>query len=194
MDKPQLSVFAGPNGAGKSTVSNWLFGNEADVFDGDKLHKQLSEAHPNTAWEELNRLSAQIFEEKWRKAVLSRDDFAYETNFTYPQSISLPTTFRENGYETNLLYIGLDNIQKSIDRVAMRVAEGGHYVDDGSIELNFSGGIYHVIRHFAFFDRVLFIDNPIVTKPRIVLRAECGEIKSKSPTLPRCGRQTFIGF
>lgn len=37
----------------------------------------------------------------------------------------------------------------------------------------------------TFFNRVLFIDNPIVAKSRIVLRAECGEIKSKSPTLSR---------
>ena len=184
MDKPQLFVIAGPNGAGKSMISKWLLGEDVDVFDGDKLQKELSDIYPDTNWEGLRHLSAQIFEAKWQKAIQTHEDFAYETNFTFPQSIQLPIHFKENGYETNLFHIGLDNIQKSTDRVNMRVAEGGHDVDNGSIELNFNGGIFHITKHFAFFDRLLFIDNPISTKPRIVLYAESGVIMRKTEPLP----------
>ncbi len=113
------------------------------------------------------------------------DDFAYETNFTFPQSIEIPQTFRNNGYEINMFYLGLNSITESTRRVALRTKKGGHDVDSGSIELNFNGGIVQVLNYFAFFDRFLFIDNPVISGPRIVLQAELGKIKSKSPNLPR---------
>lgn len=184
MDKPQLFVVAGPNGAGKSSFSNLLVGSDSEVFDGDKLEKQLIESQPNASWERIRELSAEIFEYRWKSAIEKRGDFAYETNFTFPTSIRLPTTFKTAGYEINLLYVGLNSVNESTKRVKLRTQKGGHDVDNGSIELNFNGGIFHVIEHFAFFNRLLFIDNPVNTKPRIVLYAESGVILRKTEPLP----------
>lgn len=184
MDEPQLFIVAGPNGAGKSFASKLLVGDDLEVFDGDKLEKQLIESHPNANWERIRELSAEIFEHRWKSAIEKHEDFAYETNFTFPTSIRLPTTFKAAGYEVNALYIGLDSVDESTKRVKLRTQKGGHDVDNGSIELNFNGGIFHIIKHFAFFDRFFFIDNPISTKPRIVLHAESGIIKRKTEVLP----------
>jgi predicted ABC-type ATPase len=191
MDKPQLFVIAGPNGAGKSVLSRWLLNNHLEAFDGDKLQKALAEQYPALPWEEIQRMAAHQFESQWQAARAERGDFAYETNFTFPQSIQLPITFRESGYEINMFYIGMHTLTESTRRVALRVQNGGHDVDSGSLELNFNGGIVHVLKHFAFFDRFLFIDNPISGPPKIVLYAELGKIKSKSATLPRWATTHF---
>ncbi|MDJ1480587.1 zeta toxin family protein [Cytophagaceae bacterium YF14B1] len=185
MDKPQLYIIAGPNGAGKSVLSKWLVNKNIDVFDGDLLQKELSLKYKAIPWEQVQHLAAREFEKRWSNALEKREDFAYETNFTFPNSIDLPLTFQKHGYEINMFYLGIGSIAESIRRVALRVEKGGHDVDTGSIELNFTGGITHVHQHFDKFDRFLFIDNSIISTPRIVLYAELGKIKSKSPTLPR---------
>ncbi len=185
MDKPQLFVIAGPNGAGKSVLSKWLLNNTLVAFDGDKLQKELTEKYPALPWEVIQQMSAQQFESQWQTALERQANFAYETNFTFPQSIQIPKAFQEKGYEINLFYIGLHTLSECARRVALRVQNGGHDIDSGSLELNFNGGIVHVIKHFAFFDRCVLIDNSILNDPKIVLYAEFGKIKSKSATLPR---------
>ncbi len=68
--------------------------------------------------------------------------------------LPLPTT-RENfvkeiftlgnryshGYDTNMIYLTLNDVDHSIDRVKQRVSTGGHFVDENSIRFNFEEGL-----------------------------------------------------
>jgi predicted ABC-type ATPase len=191
MDKPQLFIFAGPNGAGKSTISRLVLGDEVDVFDGDLLQKQLETEQPDLSWQKMYEITSGIFREKQDNAILNREDFAYETNFTFEQSIRIPEKFRAAGYEITMFYVGLGTIEESTDRVNLRKKEGGHDVDAASIEMNFNGGIENIKSFFSFFDRLFFIENPIINPPRIVLHAQSGRIIRQSENLPEWVKNHF---
>jgi predicted ABC-type ATPase len=191
MDKPQLFIFAGPNGAGKSTISRLVLGDEVDVFDGDLLQKQLETEQPDLSWQKMYEITSGIFREKQDNAILNREDFAYETNFTFEQSIRIPEKFRAAGYEITMFYVGLGTIEESTDRVNLRKKEGGHDVDAASIEMNFNGRIENIKSFFSFFDRLFFIENPIINPPRIVLHAQSGRIIRQSENLPEWVKNHF---
>ncbi len=124
---PQLDVFAGPNGAGKSTFSGLMLGPGVPVFDGDKefakLRKTFNTIDSGTLYDEVNN---HIFED-WKQLQLStKADCAFETNFRSATVMNTVQQFARSGYETNMYFFGLDSIQAAIERVRLRVAEGGH--------------------------------------------------------------------
>lgn len=72
--------------------------------------------------------------------------------------MNIVNRFQENGYTISMVYLGLSDIQQSMDRVTARVAGGGHFVDTDSIRYNFEEGLKNLIYYAGRFDNVEFID------------------------------------
>ncbi|MBB6498181.1 hypothetical protein [Pedobacter cryoconitis] len=69
--------------------------------------------------------------------------------------------FRENGYEIHLIFMGLNSIEESIERVLFRVQTGGHKVSEISIRYNYKYGFENLYKYFREFDSVILFDNSI---------------------------------
>ncbi|MCS3800075.1 hypothetical protein [Niastella sp. OAS944] len=83
MIKPALFIVAGPNGAGKSLFSKELTVTELEVFDGDKHMTALVKKYPETGSEALwSYINDNIFAQEKRKALATRLNYAFETNFS----------------------------------------------------------------------------------------------------------------
>ena len=123
---------------------------------------KIRKAYPYYASEEViyERLF-KVFEEIKKHAINEEKSFAMETNFSSSLTDlkELIDEFKQNGYQTNIYYLGLDSIQKSNLRVAERVSNGGHSVTPGSIKYNYEKGIEYVNHCLHLFDNVSFIDN-----------------------------------
>lgn len=113
---PSLFIVAGPNGSGKSLFSQILTESDFQVFDGDKhmttLSIQFSETPATNLWSYINNT---LFAEEKEKAIASKLNYAYETNFSSDQPMASAYEFRKNGYKIHLIFMGLNSIEESIE-------------------------------------------------------------------------------
>jgi predicted ABC-type ATPase len=75
----------------------------------------------------------------------------------------------------------MNTLEECIQRVSIRVKEGGHMVSELSIEYNFKHGYENLYEYFHHFDAVTLLDNSIATDqlrhvPVKILSWETGSI------------------
>jgi predicted ABC-type ATPase len=145
MSTPRLFIIAGPNGSGKSLFSKVLTGVEINVFDGDKHMSSLIMQFPEIGSEALwSYIDANIFMTEKLNAINSGSDYAFETNFSASDPMSSARQFKKAGYEVHLIFMGLNSIEESIQRVEQRVQLGGHKV----------AGAYFIIKNKSDYYRL----------------------------------------
>jgi predicted ABC-type ATPase len=189
MKKPQLYVFAGPNGAGKSTLSASMVPPGTPIFDGDKelalLRRQFPDVDSGNLYDAVN---GHIYEDWKNRAIQSATDCAFETNFRMEQVMKSVEQFKNGGYETRLIFFGLDSIESSVDRVKLRVAQGGHEVSLDNIRENYDKGLKNLGLFYQGFDSVHLYQNYEDREQTIrsvpLMAIENGQIKEQALTLP----------
>jgi predicted ABC-type ATPase len=120
--RPIIVAIAGPNGAGKTTFYHAHLQPAALRFvNADVLARQLN-MEPYAA--------ARLADSLRRELVRQRESFVFETVFSDPvgEKVALLKMAAEAGYTTVLCYIGIPGPEVSLQRVAMRVSQGGHDV------------------------------------------------------------------
>jgi len=162
---PELIIIAGPNGAGKSTNAKDLLERisteKLESFDFDKRkwdyykddfdHELREQMAHNRATDDFSKAVAD--------ALKNKKSFCYETNFHDENAMEWPTDFKQAGFQTVLVFLALQNVEKSIERVAVRVMDKGHNVPGNQIKERYKGSIQNVVKHYKEFDRVLLIDS-----------------------------------
>lgn len=182
MSNPVLFIVAGPNGSGKSLFSKGLTESDIEVFDGDKHMAALIKKYPETGSEALwSYINENIFEEHKREALKARLNYAFETNFSSADPMKTAREFKNAGYEIQLLFMGLNSLEESKERVAHRVRLGGHIVSEDSIRYNFEFGHKNLYHYVTEFDTVVLFDNGIVSikeheLPQEILHIEKGKV------------------
>jgi predicted ABC-type ATPase len=142
MSNPVLFIVAGPNGSGKSLFSKKLTTTDLEVFDGDKHMATLAKKYPETGSEALwSFINENIFERQKQEVLVSRVNYAFETNFSSPDPMKTAREFKNAGYDIHLMFMGLNSLAESMQRVVHRVTKGGHKVSEESIRYNYEFGI-----------------------------------------------------
>jgi predicted ABC-type ATPase len=190
MIKPVLFIVAGPNGAGKSLFSKELTATDFEVFDGDKHMTALMRKYPETGSEALlSYINENIFVQEKQKALTSRSNYAFETNFSSSDPMATAREFKNAGYEIRLLFMGLTSLEDSIKRVKYRVSKGGHRVSEDSIRYNYEFGYKNLYKYVTQFDSVTLFDNDISSHkklliPQVILHIENGKIFLRTKEYP----------
>lgn len=157
-DNPQLLFVAGPNGAGKSTYSKVLSKPDAIIFDVDRVIAHIVAQSPGMSKKQVYQAATQEFFNQAKRAIRKRQHFTLETNFRDQELMDVVAEFKQFGYTTSLVYLTLENIQQSIDRVNERVVSGGHYVDFKNITENYELGLQY-LEHFSHqFDNLEIVN------------------------------------
>ena len=136
----QLYIIAGCNGAGKTTASFTILPEVLDCkefINADEIAKGLSPFQPESVAMQAGRIMLARMDELLQKG----ETFAFETTLatkSYKQKIEWA---QANGYEVTLLFFWLCNVAMAKERVAQRVAEGGHNIPDEIIERRYYNGI-----------------------------------------------------
>ena len=126
---PLVVVVAGPNGAGKTTLAEaivWQGYGIAEFVNADTIARGLSEYAPEQVAFAAGRLMLQRLDE----LAAEEADFAFETTLASRTFAHWIEQRKANGYEFHLHYVFVDDPEVSINRVAKRVAAGGHHVPD----------------------------------------------------------------
>lgn len=126
-------MIAGPNGSGKSTLVAAL--RAAPEIDFPALYINADDIQKN---EGLNALSAQGEAQRRRAlAVASGTSVAFETVMSHPSHLALLQQAREQGYRVIAHLVSLDAPERNVERVALRVKEGGHDVPEENTRARF---------------------------------------------------------
>jgi predicted ABC-type ATPase len=165
--RPTLTVLAGPNGAGKSYFSDYFVQTNlisTQPVNIDALEAQIDKSRiPNDPLRygiEVIKAIDKVFQSLCQNAILNNNDFSFECNLRKDQ-LSSVNLFEQAGYQINIIYIWLDNIAISEERVNLRVSEGGHPVGLESIKRNFKEGLQNLDLSVAenHWNHVYIIDN-----------------------------------
>jgi predicted ABC-type ATPase len=176
---PTLIMLAGSNGAGKSTFyESFLKDKSLPFINADNLAKEL-----NLDPYEAARMASDIREQMVSQGM----SFISETVFSDP--VGDKVSFLENasraGYEVTLIFIGIESVDLSRERVASRVRAGGHNVPSEKLEQRYSRTLQNLSQAIATLPRVILFDNSQFDMPfRFVSEYRNGKChkKGKEPT------------
>jgi predicted ABC-type ATPase len=165
--KPQLFIITGSNGAGKSTLKQALLPTKfstLDIFDGDifytQKHTEFYKQHGSS--KEAKKQADEALELHFRELVayhiVNKLHFAYEGHFTGEGAWAPAKKFKLAGFELHLIFCGLKDVVKSIQRVEVRFKKGGFHVTPLDIENNFYGNMQMLDKNFDIFDSIEILD------------------------------------
>ena len=140
VDEKKIIIIAGPNGAGKTTFAMEFLPNEAGcpVFvNADLISAGLEPFRPESAAVRAGKLMLKEI----RAHVLKNESFAFETTLSGKVYSKMIPEWRESGYFVKLIFLSLPSAELAINRVAARVAQGGHNVAENVIKRRFAAGL-----------------------------------------------------
>ncbi len=140
-------VIGGPNGAGKTTAANRLLPTTLglhEFLNADEIARGLSPFDP-----EANAVPAgRMMIERIDQLVATGKSFALETTCAGHRQAKLLRSCRTAGYRVTLFFLWLPSPEAAIQRVAQRVARGGHHIPDDVIARRYAAGLYNMRRMF----------------------------------------------
>ncbi len=129
---PRVIVIAGPNGAGKTTASRTILADALSVLtfvNADVIAQGLAGFDPDSAAIEASR----IMLDRLHTLAERRMDFAFETTLAGRSQAGWLDGLRQSGYDVTLCYFWLESADLAVNRVAMRVRQGGHSIPEATI-------------------------------------------------------------
>jgi predicted ABC-type ATPase len=137
---PRLWILAGPNGAGKTTYAR---ANLRDFIahdrfiNADEVARTLSPDNPEAASLAAGRKVLELRAE----LVQRRESFAVETTLATRTLLRVLEQARVVGFEVELTFLALSNVDLCVERVARRVIAGGHFIPTDVIVRRYSHGL-----------------------------------------------------
>lgn len=159
--QPVYVVFAGVNGAGKSTFYRTGLWRTEDMprtmtrVNSDEIVVAQG-GDPASSADQLRagREAVRLIEE----CLSRRRSFNQETTLTGHAVLRNMSRAREAGYRVVLYYIGVDTAAVALDRIAHRVAVGGHDIDEGAVLRRYRASLGNLSRALDLCDEATILD------------------------------------
>ncbi|MCF6284356.1 MAG: hypothetical protein L3K26_04110 [Candidatus Hydrogenedentes bacterium] len=147
MSSPVCTIVAGPNGAGKTTFALSYLPDIGcrNFVNADLIAAGLSPLSPEREWMAAGRL----FLKEIAHCVERREDFAFETTLSGRTYLRLIRQLMNDGWQVNLIYLWLPNVNISIERVAERARHGGHDIPHDAIIRRYPRSIDNLLNLYA---------------------------------------------
>ena len=155
----KLYVISGCNGAGKTTASYTILPEMLDCnefVNADEIAKGLSPFNQNKVAIQAGRIMLTRISELLEKG----EDFAFETTLSTRSYVNTIKKAQKNGYFVTVLYFWLSSQDLAVERVRIRVEEGGHDIPKNVIRRRYDLGIKNMFNlYIPISDYWMFIDN-----------------------------------
>jgi predicted ABC-type ATPase len=155
----KLYIIAGCNGAGKTTASFTILPdllNCKEFINADEIARGLSPFQPEKVAIEAGKLMLLRFDDLLKNKV----DFAVETTLATKIYKFKILKARSEGYKIILLFFWLQDVKLALERVKLRVLEGGHFIDENTIKRRYKSGLRNLIDlYLPIVDQAMIFDN-----------------------------------
>jgi predicted ABC-type ATPase len=157
--RPIVVALAGSNGAGKSTFFHaHLAGVGLRFINADDLAAEMG----------IGAYEAASLAASLRSSLIEQgESFAFETVLSDPGGTKVAelADASRRGMHVVMLFIRIDSLATSKQRVAMRVLQGGHDVPDAKLEARFNRTLANLERAIASLPVVVIFDNTDLARP-----------------------------
>ncbi|EGF92309.1 c [Asticcacaulis biprosthecium C19] len=144
---PRCIVIAGPNGAGKTTFAlKYLPRAGVETFlNADMIASGLSPFAP----EKQAAAAGRLFLEQIEICISEGRDFAFETTLSGRAYLRMIERLQASGWTVELIYLALPSADMSIQRVAERVAHGGHHIPTADIQRRYPRSLRNLLNDYS---------------------------------------------
>jgi predicted ABC-type ATPase len=157
--QPTAIAIAGPNGAGKTTVAETFLSNLLGVgeyVNADTIARGLSQFQPQSVAIQAGRQNLRRLDE----LASSGSSFAFETTLSGLIYASRIKRWKADGYRFLLTFFWLRDVDIALERVAARVASGGHGIPETVVRPRYARGLANFFEVYrSLSDRWLMYDN-----------------------------------
>ncbi|OCR87725.1 hypothetical protein CFT12S00416_07815 [Campylobacter fetus subsp. testudinum] len=153
-----LYIFAGVNGAGKSTFYVNQIAND-DFYgariNSDEIVKELGDWKNPKDQNRAGKIALNL-----RKSYVKRGiDFNLETTLSGHGIVKFIDEAKQAGYYIVLYYVGLESVELSKQRVAIRTAKNGHTIANDVLERRYNQSFNNLVKIAPICDKIYFYDN-----------------------------------
>jgi predicted ABC-type ATPase len=157
LDVPFILMIAGPNGAGKTTLISAL--RKRGVEFGEYINPDDIATELQGSYDERVR-QAQVIADRRRDACIeAKHSFSFETVMSHPSKVDILARAKAAGFYVQLFFVGIDDPQTNIERVRLRVAQGGHDVPPDKIVPRWHRTMALLHRAIKIADQSFLFDN-----------------------------------
>ncbi|PSB00685.1 zeta toxin family protein [Merismopedia glauca] len=193
---PTIVIIAGPNGAGKSTLTRIIEQSNQIYPFGDDLigdFTQFPAIDPDAEARLIQPNRPEAAALQGGKQALKRaynylangQSFLVETTLAGKTYFRLIQQARQLGWRVYLIYIGVERVEISIDRVAQRAIAGGHNVALADIRRRYERSLSHLKRAVEMVDLALIFDNSAKQGYKKMMTVERGQVREQAELLPQ---------
>lgn len=159
MTGKNLYIISGPNGAGKTTASYTVLPkilNCREFVNADEIARGLSPFNPEGMAVEAGKLMLQRISELLQK----EESFSIETTLSTRSYYRLVEKAHRKNYDVTLLYFWLKSPDQAAERVAERVAKGGHDIPKDVIVRRYWKGLNNLFHiYMPIVDTWILVNN-----------------------------------
>lgn len=162
VDAPILWIVAGPNGSGKSTlygqtaIEDW--GGSVWIINPDLLTVRLVEAE-GLRLEEANRIALDRMQLWLDASIEVHQTIGVETVLSTNKYRRLVEHAKARGFEVRMLYVILETAALQLERIGIRVDEGGHDVPRQKVIDRRQRSLEQLAIFAKHMDRLMIFDN-----------------------------------
>lgn len=156
--RPRMLILAGPNGAGKTTFSRTLLEGETgrlQFLNADIEARNLSPGDVSSVAVPAGR----IVLEKMKENLRELRSFAVETTLSGRVHLKYVIDAVNAGWQVDLNFLWLDSVELAHQRVAVRVATGGHDIPGKVISRRYFRGMQMLPIYCKEVSRWTIFDN-----------------------------------
>jgi predicted ABC-type ATPase len=172
---PSILILAGPNGAGKTTLSNTLLVrlSVTEFVNADEIAQQLSPGAPEHVAIEAGRRML----ERMNELVQERKSFAFETTLAARIYHRWLRDRLADWYQIHMRFCWLPSAEMAEERVARRVARGGHDIPEDVIRRRYGFGLRNLFSLYLPHATTWEIRDMSVLPSLFIASAQPGEVK-----------------
>ncbi|AYD05025.1 MULTISPECIES: zeta toxin family protein [Rhizobium/Agrobacterium group] len=178
LEQPVFLIVAGPNGSGKSSVyanaDLELEGRSVWIVNPDLLAGRISEVE-NKPLPEANLVAVQRIEAWIQSSISVHKTIGVETVLSTDKYRRLVEAAEAVGFAIWLFYTVLDSPERSIERIKLRVAKGGHDVPADKVRARYARSLDQLPWFLERADRAWIWDNSGAT-PKLIGEKQDGVI------------------
>ena len=179
--RPNLYIIAGPNAAGKTTFARKFLPEYVECLEfvnADLIAGGLSPFAPEKAAIHAGRLMLEQIHSLAKRGL----DFGLETTLSGKTYVKLLRDIRKR-YLIHIFFLWIPNVELAIERINLRVRNGGHHIPEAIVHRRFSRSLPNFLRFYQpLADSWTIFDNS-GDDPRMIAFEESGKIEILDPDL-----------